>query len=117
MFSKTHKDKGQMSEGEVSELCPRIFELGTEFNKQSEDVKNRCFLETLLKGSFSLLAIKSPQVAFQVSSCNIHLFFELFGIVLRKESRAKSIDFKKVFNFLFETVRGLLIYAKEGKFD
>ena len=54
MFSKTHKDKGQMSEGEVSELCPRIFELGTEFNKQSEDVKNRCFLETLLKGSFSL---------------------------------------------------------------
>jgi hypothetical protein len=37
--------------------------------------------------------------------------------VLRKESRAKSIDFKKVYNFLFETVRGLLIYAKEGKFD
>ena len=53
-----------MPEGEVSELCPRIFNLGTEFNKQSEDVKNRCFLETLLKGSFSLLAIKSPQVAF-----------------------------------------------------
>lgn len=37
--------------------------------------------------------------------------------MLKKESRARSIDFKKVFNFLFETVRGLLIYAKEGKFD
>ena len=30
---------------------------------------------------------------------------------------AASIDFKKVFNYLFETVRGLLIYAKEGDFD
>ena len=28
-----------------------------------------------------------------------------------------SMDFKKVFNYLYETVRGLLIYAKEGKFD
>ena len=28
-----------------------------------------------------------------------------------------DVDFKKVFNFLFETVRGLLIYAKEGKYD
>ena len=74
-------------------------------------------METLLKGSFSLLAIKSPQIAFKVSVCNIHLFFELFSQVLSKESRSKSIDFKKVFNFLFETVRGLLIYAKEGKFD
>lgn len=27
------------------------------------------------------------------------------------------IDFRKVFGYLFETVRGLLIYAKEGKFD
>ena len=26
-------------------------------------------------------------------------------------------DFKKVFNYLYETVRGLLIYAKEKKFD
>lgn len=26
-------------------------------------------------------------------------------------------DFKKVFDYCFETVRGLLIYAKEGKFD
>ena len=33
------------------------------------------------------------------------------------EGIAASIDFKKVFNYLFETVRGLLIYAKEGDFD
>lgn len=30
---------------------------------------------------------------------------------------AASIDFKKVFNYLYETIRGLLIYAKEGDFD
>ena len=30
---------------------------------------------------------------------------------------ATSIDFKKVFNYLYETIRGLLIYAKEGDFD
>ena len=33
------------------------------------------------------------------------------------EGIAASIDFKKVFNYLYETVRGLLIYAKEGDFD
>jgi hypothetical protein len=51
-----------------------------------------------------------------VSFCNIHIFFEIFDSVLRKEN-LDFVDFKKVFNFLFETVRGLLIYAKEGKFD
>jgi hypothetical protein len=74
-------------------------------------------METLLKGCFSLLAIKSPSVAFKISVCNIHLFFKIFELILKKDSRARSIDFKKVFNFLFETIRGLLIYAKEGKFD
>ena len=33
------------------------------------------------------------------------------------EGIAASIDFKKVFNYLYETVRGLLIYAKEGDYD
>lgn len=51
-----------------------------------------------------------------MSFCNIHIFFEIFDSVLRKEN-LDFVDFKKVFNFLFETVRGLLIYAKEGKFD
>jgi len=28
-----------------------------------------------------------------------------------------EVDFKKVFNFIYETIRGLFIYAKEGKYD
>jgi len=71
-------------------------------------------METLLKGSFSLLAIKSPRVALRVSACNTNLFLEILNISLDNK---ESIDFKKAFNFLFETIRGLLIYAKEGKFD
>ena len=27
------------------------------------------------------------------------------------------MDLKKSFNYLFETMRGILIYAKEGQFD
>lgn len=33
------------------------------------------------------------------------------------QSISGDIDFKKIFNYLYETVRGLLIYAKEGDFD
>ena len=33
------------------------------------------------------------------------------------QTLSADIDFKKVFNYLYETVRGLLIYAKEGDFD
>ena len=36
-----------------------------------------------------------------------------FGV----QQTTQATDFKKVFNYLYETVRGLLIYAKEGKFD
>ena len=71
-------------------------------------------METLLKGCFTLLAIKSPVVALKVSNSNIHVFFQIFEQVLQKKT---DTDFKKVFNYLYETVRGLLIYAKEGKFD
>jgi hypothetical protein len=71
-------------------------------------------METLLKGSFSLLAIINPHVALRVSACNIKLFLEILNISLTNKD---LIDFKKAFNFLFETIRGLLIYAKEGKFD
>ena len=81
-------------------------------------------METLLKGCFSLLAIKSPVVALKISNCNINCFFKIFDqVIMREKSRkpkdmsSAEIDFKKVFNYLFETVRGLLIYAKEGKFD
>ena len=51
-------------EDEVVSLCPRIYELATEYKNQPSEVKQKCFMETLLKGSFSLLAIKSPHVAF-----------------------------------------------------
>lgn len=98
-------------------MCPRIYDLATEYKNQTEEVKKRCFMETLLKGSFSMLAIKSPHVALQVSSCNMHIFFEIMDAVQANKRASESIDFKKVFNFMFETVRGLLIYAKEGKFD
>ena len=83
-------------------------------------------METLLKGSFSLLAFKSPAIALKVSACNITLFFKLFEQVVaykqksaanRQSPDAGSNDFKKIFNCLFETVRGLLIYAKELKHD
>jgi hypothetical protein len=39
--------------------------------------------------------------------------------VLKKHKANQEIDcdFGRVFNYLFETMRGLLIYAKEGEFD
>ena len=60
-------------------------------------------------------------MALKISNCNINCFFRIFDRVIQRE-KVKSqdqsqTDFKKVFNYLFETVRGLLIYAKEGKFD
>lgn len=102
-------------EAEVLEVSPRIQSLAATHKSQPEEVRERCFLETLLKGSFSLLAVRSPHAAFRVSACNLGIFFEIMETIV--QSKQHSVDFKKVFNFMFETVRGLLIYAKEGKFD
>ena len=81
-------------------------------------------MQTLLKGSFSLLGVKSPRCALMVSATNIQLFFKIFDLTLKNKGdnldtflTQNNIDFPKVFNFLFETMRGLLIYAKEGEFD
>jgi hypothetical protein len=64
------------------------------------------------------LAIKTPEVCLKVSACNVHIFFKIFDLILAEDKvMCEQVDFKKVFNFLFETVRGLLIYAKEGKYD
>ena len=58
-----------------------------------------------------------------VSATNIQLFFKIFDLTLKNKHNLdtfltqNNIDFPKVFNFLFETMRGLLIYAKEGEFD
>ena len=107
-----------VNEYSVVELCPRIATLATEYRNLPESDKERVFLETLLKGCFSLLVIKSPVIALKVSNSNIHCFFKIFDLVTAKDPLIEqTTDFKKVFNYLYETVRGLLIYAKEGKFD
>jgi hypothetical protein len=57
----------------------------------------------------------------KVSACNIQIFFKIFDQVIKKNQNNQEIssdpDFSRVFNYLFETMRGLLIYAKEGEFD
>lgn len=115
------KQPGQavpLNEYAVVELCPRIAALATEYRRLSDLDRKSIFLETLLKGCFSLLVIKSPVIALKVSNSNIHCFFKIFDLIVAKDELIESTaDFKKVFNYLYETVRGLLIYAKEGKFD
>ena len=62
--------------------------------------------------------MKNPVTALKVSNCNIHCFFKIFDLMTQNDPLIKSTaDFRKIFNYLYETVRGLLIYAKEGKFD
>lgn len=116
--SKQPGSTAPINEYEVIELCPRIATLASEYRNLPQEDKERVFLETLLKGCFSLLVIKSPVIALKVSNSNIHCFFKIFDLVVAKDTMiAATTDFKKVFNYLYETVRGLLIYAKEGKFD
>jgi hypothetical protein len=99
-------------------LCPRLWVLASDYKSASEEDKKLCFLETLLKGSFTLLAVKSPEVCLKVSACNIHIFQKIFDLVLAEDPiMCAEVDFKKVFNFIYETIRGLFIYAKEGKYD
>ena len=66
-----------IKESDIIELCPRIYTLATEHDKQPQKVREHCFLETLLKGSFSLLAVKFPKAVLRLASCNIHLFIKL----------------------------------------
>ena len=107
-----------INEYDVVEICPRIATLASEYRKLPQEDKEKVFLETLLKGCFSLLVIKSPVIALKVSNSNIHCFFKIFDLICAKDPLTEATtDFKKVFNYLYETVRGLLIYAKEGKFD
>ncbi len=86
-------------------------------------MKDKCFLETLLKGTFSLIGVKYPKCVLRLSSCNIHLFFKLLDLSLSVSSSSSASipsapsSFQKAFSHLFETIRGVLIYAKEGKHD
>ena len=76
-------------------------------------------METILKGSFSLLAVKYPRSVIRLSSVNVQLFLKIFDryIFANSATLDAAPDFKKIFNYLFETMRGILIYAKEGSHD
>jgi hypothetical protein len=102
-------------EEEILEVCSRVWGLTNEYDKQSEEVKKNCFLETLMKGCFSLLGIKFPKAVLRLSACSIYIFFKIFD----KYKKANSFpsEFSKILNYLYETIRGLLIYSKEGKHD
>jgi len=63
--------KIKIDESEIMELTPRIWALTQEHDKQSEADREKCFLQTILKGSFSLLGVKIPGCALKISSCNI----------------------------------------------
>lgn len=53
--------KLKMEDETIEELCPRIWALSVEWQYQSEEDQHNCFIQTLLKGSFGLLGVKSPQ--------------------------------------------------------
>jgi hypothetical protein len=82
-------------------------------------VKAQCHLETILKGTFSLLAVKYPRSVIKLSACNVQLFLKIFDryIFANSTTLEQSPDFKKIFNYLFETMRGILIYAKDEQND
>ena len=82
---KAGKNKHIINEFQVVELCPRVNALSTEYRQLNEEEKKKVFLETLLKGCFSLLAIKSPVVALKISNCNINCFFKIFDRVIQRE--------------------------------
>jgi hypothetical protein len=47
----------------------------------------------------------------------MHLFIKIFEKYIYSKDESSLQDFKKIFNYLFETMRGILIYAKEGQHD
>ena len=61
----------KIDEDLIIELGPRIWDLSATYEAQPAEVKKNCFLQTLLKGTFSLLGIKSPNCALKISGCNI----------------------------------------------
>lgn len=111
----------------IAELCPRVWALSVELEYASVEDKKKCFLQTLMKGTFSLLGVKRPKCSLKISACIIQIFFKIFQQVLKTMKTkpqaeqvseiSNEVDFTKVFGYLFETMRGLLIYAKEGDFD
>jgi hypothetical protein len=64
-------DSKPVDERFVAALCPKVCRLAIDYKTITVEDKEHCFLETLLKGSFSLLAIKAPEIALRVSACNL----------------------------------------------
>ena len=102
---------------DIIELCSRVYTLATEHEKQPESVQMQCFLETLLKGSFSLLSVKHARSVLRLSACNIQLFLKIFDRYCENMNHGTQADFKKLYGYLFETMKVLLVYAKEKKND
>lgn len=74
---------GQLPKRPVDELAainllPQITALAHNHKSASVEDQQQCFLQTLLKGSFSLLAIKTPEVALKVSVCTLQVFLQYF---------------------------------------
>jgi len=82
--------KMKIPESDIEELCPRIWALSVEHAYASEDEKAKCFLQTLLKGSFSLLGVKSPKVSLKVSAVNIQVFFQIFETIVKICRKSKK---------------------------
>lgn len=76
--SQKRPDIKPVEESSVIQMCPRIWSLAVEHKTITVEEREHCFLETLLKGSFSLLAIKTPEIAIKISACNLQVFLQLF---------------------------------------
>ena len=70
-----------INEQEVVLLAPKIKQLTVDFDKFVTS-NDKLSLQTLLKGSFSLLGVKAPKCALRISSCNIQIFFKLLDQVV-----------------------------------
>ena len=59
--------------------------------------------------------MKYPRSVFLLTSCNVQLFLKIFE---RYQSlQGPSPDFKKVYMYLFQTMQGIFLYAKQGGHD
>lgn len=64
-----------------------------------------------------MLSVKYPRSVLRLSSCNIQLYLKIFEKYIFSTALDQATDFKKIFTYLFETMRGIFIYAKEGSYD
>lgn len=88
----SNKDrKIRINEQEIIDLCPRIWALSVDYDNQNQTDKDKCFLQTLMKGTFSLLGVKSPLCSLKLSACNIQLFFKIFDQIIKRQKEPSSL--------------------------